>query len=194
VDGRSVVVIEDREAANVKYIFSLYAYQNCTLDMVLEKLHSTGRNYTPKQPKWNRSKIHRILRDRSYIGDIKWHGHWQVGRHQPLVERVEFDRVQALLGDKVYKAHELTYASELITCGHCGRPVTGEIVEKKSSGKCYIYYRCARYTAKDHPRIRLREEQIDQEMLALFDSIRQPQPVQDWFRTALLAMSTSQHE
>ncbi len=194
VDGRSVVVIEEREAANVKYIFNLYAYQNCTLDMVLEKLHSTGRNYTPKQPKWNRSKIHRILRDRSYIGDIKWHAHWQVGRHQPLVERVEFDRVQALLGDKVYKAHELTYAGELVTCGHCGRPITGEIVEKKSSGKCYIYYRCARYTTKDHPRIRLREEQIDQEMLALFDSIRQPQPVQDWFREALLAMSTSQHE
>jgi len=75
VDGRSVVIIEEREAANVQYIFNLYAYQNCTLDMVLEKLHSTGRNYTPKQPKWNRSKIHRILRDRSYIGDIKWHAH-----------------------------------------------------------------------------------------------------------------------
>jgi site-specific DNA recombinase len=93
---------------------------------------------------------------------------------------------------KVYKAHELVYAGELITCGHCGRPVTGEIVEKKSSGKFYTYYRCARYTAQDHPRVRLREEQIDKEFQALFNSIRQPQPVQDWFRTTLMAMSGSQ--
>ena len=40
--------------------------------------------------------------------------------------------------------------------------------------------------------MRLREEQIDQEITALFDSIRQPLPVQEWFRTTLMAMSGSQ--
>jgi site-specific DNA recombinase len=90
--------------------------------------------------------------------------------------------VQKLLGDKIYKAHELTY-----------RPITGEIITKKS-GKIYIYYRCARYTAKDHPRDRLREEQIDEQIIALFDRIRQPEVVQKWFRTALLAWSGHHHE
>ena len=34
----------------------------------------------------------------------------------------------------------------------------------------YRYYRCARYNAKAHPRIRLREEQLDEHMLVLPES------------------------
>ena len=88
-----------------------------------------------------RSKIHRILRDRSYIGDVKFHDGWVPGKHPALVNRVTFDRVQELLGDKIYKPQELTFAGELITCGHCGRPITGEVVIKKATGKAYRYYR-----------------------------------------------------
>ena len=194
VDGRSNIVIEPREAENIKYIFDLYAFHHCTLDMIQEKMRAEGRTYTKKQPDWVRSKIHRILRDRSYIGDIKWHGHWTAGRHEKLIDRVVFDRVQALLGEKVYKAHELLYAGELITCGHCGRPVSGEIVEKKSSGKSYIYYRCARYTAAGHPRVRLRQEQIDQQIMALFQSLRVPEAKCDWFRQTLIASTAHQQE
>ncbi len=193
-NGRSTVRIEPAEAENVKRIFHLYAFENCTLDMAVEKLKAEGRIFTPKQPIWQRSKVHRVLRDRAYIGDIRYHDGWQPGKHEPLVDLNTFARVQKLLGDKIYKAHELTYGSELMTCDHCGRPITGEIVVKKKTGKSYIYYRCARYTAKDHPRDRLREEEIDRQMIALFDRIRQPEVVQKWFRTALLAWSGHHHE
>ena len=152
VNSRSVVKIDPAEADNVKRIFHLYAYDNKTLDGVVKQLDAEGRTYTVKQPHWVRSKIHRILRDRSYIGDVKYHGGWVQGRHEPIIVRDIFNRVQELLGDKIYKAHELAYAGELITCGHCGWPITGEIVTKKS-GKQYVYYRCSRYTAPGHPAI-----------------------------------------
>jgi site-specific DNA recombinase len=194
VEGRSIVEVESREADNVRHIFDLYAFQHCTIDMTMEKLHASGRAYTTKQPHWARSKIHRILRDRSYLGDISWHGDWQPGRHTPLIDRVVFDRVLGLLGDKIYKAHGLVYAGALITCGHCDRPITGEIVEKKSSGKSYIYYRCARYTALDHPRDRLREQDIDGQMMALFEKLRQPEPVQEWFRAALIGATGQEQQ
>lgn len=194
VDGRSIVVVEPREADQVKRIFDLYAYHHCTVDMVLARLHAEGRSYTANQPKWVRSKVHRVLRDRSYIGDISWHDGWVPGKHPPLVDRTTFDRVQTLLGDKIYKAHELLYGGELITCGHCGRPVTGEIVEKKQSGKVYIYYRCSRYTAADHPRVRLREEQIDMQIMDLFRSIQQPAAVADWFRETLISSTGHQQK
>jgi hypothetical protein len=99
-----------------------------------------------------------------------------------------------LLGEKVYKAHELTYAGELITCGHCGRPITGEVVIKKATGKQYVYYRCTRYTQADHPRVRLREEELDKQIITLFEKIKQPEPVRLWFRRALTAWSTHHHE
>ena len=46
-----------------------------------------------------------------------------------------WSQVQALLGECVYKAHELTYAGELIRCSRCGYPITGESVVKKRTGK-----------------------------------------------------------
>jgi site-specific DNA recombinase len=187
------VKIEPTEADNVRRIFHLYAFENCTLDMVVAKLKAEARTYTVKQPHWQRSKVHRVLRDRSYIGDIRYHDGWQPGRHEPLVDMDTFKRVQKLLGDKVYKALELVYGGELIRCGHCGRPITGEFVKKKS-GKTYVYYRCARYTAADHPRDRLPESEIDQQMIALFDRIRQPEAVQTWFKSALLAWSGHNQE
>ncbi|RZK94399.1 MAG: hypothetical protein EOO62_30755, partial [Hymenobacter sp.] len=97
----------------------------------------------------------------SFAGDLKWHGAWQPGKHKPIVARETFARVQSLLGEKVYKANELLFGGELMTCGHCGRPVTGESVVKKQTGKRYVYYRCAGYTAPGHPRDRLREQDVD---------------------------------
>lgn len=68
----------------------------------------------------------------------------------------------------------MTYASELIACGHCGCPITGEAKTKKtkSGERQYVYYRCTKYHRGDHPRIRLTEAEIDVQMLALFDRLR----------------------
>ncbi len=126
----------------VRRVFHLYAYEHCTLDIILKRLAAEGRASTQKQPGWVRSKVHRILRDRSYISDIRYHGGWVPGRHEAIIDRHTFDRVQALLGVKIYKSNELTYGGELMTCGHCGRPITGESVVNRH-GKVYVYYRRA---------------------------------------------------
>ena len=99
-----------------------------------------------------------------------------------------------LLGEKIYKSHELTYAGELITCAHCGHPITGELVLKKRSGKQYVYYRCTKYAKADHPRIRLTEAQLDAQVLALFARIKQPDVVRDWFERTLRAWMRDQQE
>jgi len=77
---------------------------------------------------------------------------------------------------KVYASHESVYGSGLITCGHCGRPVVVEIKPKKSKTgtREYRYYRCAGYAAKDHPRHRLGEAELDRQMLAIFQSLKVP--------------------
>ena len=64
----------------------------------------------------------------------------------------------------------MLYAGELVTCGHCGRPVSGEVKEKttKDGLKRYTYYRCARYTAAGHPRLRIREGAFEEQVVALF--------------------------
>lgn len=176
----------------MRRIFTLYAYEPLTLDVLLKRLESEGLVFKPSLPKFPRSEVHDLLRDRSYLGEIPYKGHWYPGKHEPIVDRATWDRVQALLGGHVYHAHELTYADELIQCGHCGHPITGERVVKraKSGHKFYVYYRCARYNVPGHPRIRVTEAELDAQLFALFDSIRiQDDGVRDWFR-AVLASQT----
>ena len=184
-DGRSLVQVDEEQAKKVRYIFDLYAHQNCTIDLIVQRLTDEQITYTGVQPEWVRSKVHKILRDRSYIGEIFYRGQWHPGTHEPIVDRTVWSRVQALMGECVYKAHELTYAGELICCGHCGCPITGESVVKKQTGKEYIYYRCSKYNRDGHPRIRLTEAKLDEQIMALFARIRQPEPVREWFQKML---------
>ncbi|WDI43702.1 recombinase family protein [Bremerella sp. P1] len=174
IDGRSIVELHPENAVKIRRIFELYGYHNHTLDMLVETLRNEGIEWLPSVPRFGRSKLYTILNDRSYIGDIKFRGRWYPGTHTPIIERRLWNRVQALLGHKVYKQHQMTYASDLIKCGHCGSPITGERKTKmtKSGEREYMYYRCSQYHKGDHPRIRLTEKELDAQMLVIFDSLR----------------------
>jgi site-specific DNA recombinase len=185
VDGRSIVVVDEAKARNVRLIYDLYAHQNCTLDGVLQRLAAEGVRYSDAAGGWCRAKVHNILRDRAYIGEVRYQGQWYPGAHPPIMDRHVWDRVQVLLGGRTYKAHELTYAGGLIRCGHCGNLVTGESVEKKQTGKVYVYYRCTMYKSPGHPPGRVTEADLDRQVMSAFDRIRQEQSVRDWFARML---------
>ena len=187
-DGRSLVEVDPQNAPKVQRIFHLYAYNGHTLDSLAEKLAEEGVVYKDSVPRFRRNFLHNMLRDRSYIGEVQYHGEWYPGTHDSLVDRATWKRVQILLGDKVYRSHSMTYAGELITCGHCGHPITGELKTKmtKSGEKDYIYYRCARYNTAGHPRVRIKEADLDRQVLALFERIRiEDERIRDWFLRVL---------
>ena len=187
-DGRGIILIDPRPAANVRRFFHLYAYENLTLDALVERLADEGVVYRPSLPKFLRGSLHAMLRDRAYIGEIYFRGQWYPGKHEPLVDRATWERVQALLGGSVYRSHEMTYAGEFMTCGHCGHPITGERKTRKtkSGEREYIYYRCARYNRPGHPRTRVTEAEFDRQMLALFARMRiEDESVREWFCAVL---------
>lgn len=190
VDGRAESEVDGPAAANVALIFRLYAHESLTVDALRDRLHATGVVYRSWSPRFVRCTLHRILTDRAYIGEVLYRGQWYAGRHEPLVDRATFNRVQALLGGHVYHAHQLTYASELLRCGHCNRPITGESKTKRTKvgEQQYVYYRCSAYTAPGHPRVRVREAELDQQLLALFDRMKvENAEVREWFRAVLAA-------
>ncbi len=191
-DGRGVIEIDLEASANVKRIFHLYAYGNLTLDGLVDRINGEGMVFRPSQAKFPRSSVHNILKDRAYIGEILHKGEWYPGKHEPLIDRATWDRVQILLGGQNYHCHALTYGGEFMTCGHCGHPITGECKTKttKAGPRDYVYYRCAKYTRAGHPRIRVPEADLDAQVLALFDKMRiEDESVRDWFR-AVLASQT----
>ena len=188
IDGRSIIELHPENAAKVRRLYELYGYHGHTLDTLGDALFAEGIEYLPSTPKIGRSKLYAILTDRSYIGEIKFRGQWYPGTHEPIIDRALWERVQALLGQKIYRQHQMTYASDLITCGHCGSPITGERKTKmtKSGERQYVYYRCSQYHKGDHPRIRLTENQLDSQMLAIFDTLRvEDEEFRDTFREQL---------
>lgn len=197
VNDRGIVEIDPVNGPKVRRIFELFAYGGCTLDMLVERVAAEGIAYKDSMPRFPRSTVHAILRDRAYIGEVDHKGQWYPGRHEPLVDRATWDRVQVLLGGQVYRTHEMTYASDLITCGHCGHTVTGERKTKKTKGgeRDYVYYRCSKYSGKGHPRIRLTEADLDAQVLALFDRLRiDDEEVRDWVLRVLRARTREEQD
>ncbi|GIW76755.1 MAG: recombinase [Phycisphaerae bacterium] len=194
VNGRSLVRIDEPAAANIRRIFELFATGTYTIDSLCDKLHAEGRVFRDKRPKFPRCSVHNMLTDRAYIGEIEYQGQWHPGKHEPLVDATTWHRVQALLGIKTYKHNELTYAGGLIRCSHCGNLITGESVTKKATGKQYVYYRCSVSRLGDHPRHRVTEAELDEQILAAFQSMKQDDETAAWFGEVLRARTTDERK
>jgi site-specific DNA recombinase len=99
-----------RTVPRSRKIFPLYAYHSVSVEDLVDKLAEEGIIYRSSTPRFNRAALYHILRDRSYLGEVRFRRQWHPGTHQPLVDRVTWDRVQELLGDKVQHPRELVYA------------------------------------------------------------------------------------
>lgn len=201
-NGRSLVRVHPEHGWKVRRIFDLYAYHGYRIDTIPDQLAKEGIVFTRSKARFTRSKIGEMLQDRSYIGEVWFRDEWWPGTHEHLVDAITWQRVQVFLNRGHYQSHELLFGGELIVCGHCGKAVTGEAIKKQlRSGEIrrHIYYRCSRYNDPDHPRIRLRQSEIDRQLIDHFQRLRiEEEEVRDWFievlRTRTQAAQTEANE
>ena len=74
--------------------------------------------------------------------------------------------------------HDFAF-SGLITCGHCGCSIVGEIKKQR-----YVYYHCTRFKGRcDEPYVR--EEVIEQQFTDLLGRLKFDVEVMEWVREAL---------
>jgi predicted Zn finger-like uncharacterized protein len=197
VNGRSIVEHDPIDAAKVKRIFELFAYQPLTIETLIDSLARQGIIYTDRNPKFTKSTLHRILHNRAYVGEVWYQGLWHPGKFEPLVDRQTFQIVQDKFGTdfRVCRDHQITFAGGLIKCGHCGHVITGETKVKKSpdgTTREYTYYRCTHYRSEGHPVIHWKESEIDQQFLSLFDQIRIDDPeIRQWFVDVIKARANA---
>ncbi|MFY9561288.1 MAG: recombinase family protein [Terriglobales bacterium] len=90
------------------------------------------------------SAVYRILTNPFYAGILEREGTTYPGKHPPMINLDEFERVQALLGRPGRPRQTRNFAyTGMIRCGECGFSVTGE--EKTNRhGSHYTYYHCSK--------------------------------------------------
>ncbi len=96
---------------------------------------------------------------------IRYNGELHPGKHEPMVTREEFDRVQTILGKGKRtkpKTHAFPFRG-IIHCGECGCFITAEEKCKltKSGLHYYVYYHCT----KRRPDIKCSQPTIRKEEL-----------------------------
>ncbi len=107
-----------------------------TPPQILRMLNDEMGYRTPKHKSiggkpMTRSFIYKIFTDPFYYGEFEYpvgSGVWHKGKHQPMITREEFQRVQMLLGRKGSpraRTYEFLYRG-LMKCGECGAAITAE--------------------------------------------------------------------
>ncbi len=172
--------------------FELYSQGGMTFDMIGKRLHEEGYIYRPSTPRMCIGSVSYMLANRFYVGDIVWRGEVYPGKHRPLVDRQTFQLCRNILKGKNRRTFRLahTFANGTLLCQYCGSMMTGERIRRKLKGggvRIHTYYRCANNKPNDdHPKVRWKEEDVEQQVLNELDAMKMPTPeLGDWFGQAL---------
>jgi site-specific DNA recombinase len=146
-DIRSIEVDHER-APLIQLAFDLYATGDWPLAGLADHLEALGLRSRPTPKRGpspiSKTSLHKLLRNLYYVGVVEYRGRRVTGRHEPLIDRDTFDRVQAVLaahsvaGDGPSK-HE-HYLRGSLYCAECG----GRLLYTRNRGKggLYEYFSC----------------------------------------------------
>jgi site-specific DNA recombinase len=154
--GRWIEVDPDR-APLIRWAFKAYASGDYTLRQLADELAARGLTSRPTRNRPARSltsaQVHKVLRQRFYLGFFKWSSVEYQGTHEPLVSVETFARVQAVMdsrnqvGDKPKKHPH--YLKGTIFCARCGSRMMFARTRGRRGG-LYDYFGClGRHTHKN---------------------------------------------
>ena len=181
-NGKRVIEPNPSTAPLVARLFDLYATGSYSLTELVRLARAEGLRTRSNRPVV-RSHFHRLLRNRIYTGEFEWQGEVYEGIHQPLISKDLWERVQLVLDGRAHKPlhggeHRFAF-SGLISCGHCGCSLVGEIKKGR-----YIYHHCTGYKGKC-PEPYVREEVLEGAFTNLLNRLAFDNEVLAWVKDAL---------
>ena len=142
------VVVDKKKSPIIRKMFELYAENNSRLEDISNFLAQQG--ISARSGKLlKRDRISFILSNPFYVGLFRYAGETHEGKHQPIISKKIFDRVQEILKQRGRPHHKQKNEPQafcgLLRCGNCGMAITGEYkVKKQKNGNqhYYTYYHC----------------------------------------------------
>jgi len=154
-DSRTkTVVVDKKKSVIVRRAFELYAENNSRLEDISNFLAQQGI-ISRSGKVLKRDRISFILSNPFYVGLFRYAGEIYEGKHQPVISKKIFDRVQEILKQRGRPHHKTKNEPQafcgLLRCATCGMMITGEYkVKKQKNGNIhnYIYYHCTHKSKK----------------------------------------------
>ena len=147
--------VNELEAVVVREVFRLYLEERSLLSVVRllnerhrsTKRHSSQKGRLRESRPWTTGDVLRTLRNPVYAGLMRSPEGLHEGEHEALVDRVTFERVQALLnpGERTWKGSVRNpeyLLRGILRCGCCGSAFTTASTRKGKNE--YRYYRCVK--------------------------------------------------
>jgi len=185
--GKRIIVPDPVHGPLLTNLFTWYKSGEYSIKALAKKAYEEGFRFRRSKNKVPVTTLHKILRNRIYTGEFKYGGTIYQGIHEPLVTREVWERCQQVLDgrherkDRKVK-HDFAFTS-LLTCGHCGCSLVGELKKGR-----YVYYPCTGYRGKC-PEPYTREETLVNRLSGQLRALVIPPAVLDWLKESWSAMT-----
>ena len=198
-DSRTKTVIVDRKKAKIiKQTFELYAQNNSCLEDIANFLAQSG--ILRRSGKiWHKDRAKYLLSNPFYYGHFRYAKEVYEGKHEPIITKKLFDKVQEVLKQRGRPRHKTQIEPQvfcgLLHCDTCGMMITGEYrVKKQKNGNVhdYIYYHCTKKNKSVKcPEPCIRQEELDKQISSLLQkfSLRA-----DWAKKLLEMAETNKEK
>jgi len=178
------VIIDKKKAKIIKAVFELYAENGSRLEDISSFLAQQGIVTRETKKNVKRSQISHILLNPFYYGYFRYMGEIYEGKHEPIITKKLFDKVQEVLKDRgkpQRKTNDPKPFCGLFHCGTCGMMITAEDkIKHQKSGKIhyYTYYRCSKKSKTVKcGELSIRAEKMDRQLSSLLEKFSLPE---DW--------------
>jgi DNA invertase Pin-like site-specific DNA recombinase len=103
------LIIDEAEAALVRHIFDRFL-QVGSATMLVQELNAAG--YRTKRGKpFDKGVLYKLLKNRTYVGEVEHKGTFYRGEHEALVDRITWDKVHAILAQNRHRRASHTRAA-----------------------------------------------------------------------------------
>src|SRR3989339_1391692 len=174
-DVRTKSIVVDRKKARIiRQAFELYAKGNSRLEDISNFLAHRGI-LSRGGKRIHKTRATFILSNPFYTGLFRYSKELHEGKHEPIIAKKIFDKVQEVLKQRGRPHHKTKNEPQafcgLLHCESCGMGITGEYrVKKQKNGNVhdYIYYHCTKKNKSIKcPEPCIRQKSLDEQISSL---------------------------
>jgi DNA invertase Pin-like site-specific DNA recombinase len=178
MDRKCQLIIDPDRGHVVKKIFEKMAYDKWSGRRIHQWLKFELNFMTVGNKNLSLGNIYRMLQNPFYYGPFEYPkggGVWYQGKHEPLITKEIFEKVQEQLKrDNIIRQSREFAFTKLMVCGLCGSGISAEEKYKQlkdGTTAKYIYYGCGRSKDRHCKNPYMREEELTDQFIKLMDKI-----------------------